>query len=85
MVSGVKALQTNRSATFQCSAGTLLSFRSDPVTPCHSVRALAQMAPSIPIALCDYSEYSSRSIPYSNGKGFALVIYHHMSVHSRTV
>ena len=34
----MKALQTNKAATFQCSGSTPPSCRSDPASPCHLVR-----------------------------------------------
>ena len=37
-LSGVRALQTNRAARFQCSGGTPPSCRSEPTSPWHLVR-----------------------------------------------
>ena len=47
IISGVKALQTNKAATFYCLGGTPPSCRAEPVSPWHLVRAFARWHPQL--------------------------------------
>ena len=42
VIRGVKALQTNRAATFKCSGGTPTPCEAEPASPWHPFRALAR-------------------------------------------